>query len=69
MRENIKDLLRDVNSKIEKTYECEWDIIRDMFAESIKRKGLSQEEVNEMSERMLKGVREENKVRYGIVNR
>lgn len=54
MRENIKDLLRDVNSKIEESDECEWDIIRDMFAEAIKRKGLSQEEVKEMSERMLK---------------
>ncbi|MDR3594247.1 hypothetical protein [Clostridium sp.] len=66
MRENIKNLLRDVNSKIEETDNYEWDTVRDMFTEVIKRKGLSKEEVEEINERILKDVNNKKKVKYGV---
>lgn len=39
--------------------ECEWDIIRNIFQEAIKRQGLTKEQVHETSQRLLREVRAE----------
>ena len=39
--------------------ECEWDLIGNIFQKAIARKGLSKQEVNDISDRILDEVRRE----------
>ena len=54
---NREELLK--NQENAKSDECEWDVIRNIFQEAIKRKGLTKEQVHETSQRLLREVRSE----------
>lgn len=62
MDKNINEVLKYIDLKVSETDECDWDIVRNICEEAIKRKGLTKEQVSEMNNRILKEVREEMRI-------
>lgn len=50
----IQDYMYDVKEHNE---ECEWELISGIFSNKIKRKGLTEEQVNSLTKKILKEVR------------
>lgn len=50
----IQDYMYDVKEHNE---ECEWELISAIFSNKIKRKGLTEEQVNSLTKKILKEVR------------
>lgn len=67
MDKKAYELLREINLYSDSISDQE-EIIN-IFANETRKNRLSQEEVKEMSERMLKEVREEKKIRYEVVEK
>lgn len=67
MDKKVYELLREINLYSDSISDQE-EIIN-IFANETRKNRLSQEEVKEMSERMLKEVREEKKIRYEVVEK
>lgn len=53
---SMENVLR-IDSYTKEIEECEWDSITNIFQSAIERKGLSKEEVNHISDRIIKEVR------------
>jgi len=59
MDKNVYELLKDIDSQIEKSEVNEWEVVANIFADAIKRKGLSKKQVHEINKRILKEVRKD----------
>lgn len=55
MNKKVYELLEEIKSHSEKI--SDWEQMTNIFANAIKRKGLNNEEVEEISERILREVR------------
>ena len=62
MDKNVYELLKDIDSQIEKSEVNEWEVVANIFADAIKRKGLSKKQIHEINERILKEVRKDKKI-------
>jgi hypothetical protein len=65
MDKNVYELLKDIDSHSNKI--SDWEEIINIFANAIKRKGLSKEQVHEINTKILKEVRKDKK-KYKIVD-
>lgn len=55
-----KEALEDVEPFIDINDNCEWDIIQDICKKAITRKNVTENQIREASERLLKEIRSEN---------
>jgi hypothetical protein len=62
MDKNVYELLKDIDSQIEKNEVNEWEVVANIFADAIKRKGLSKKQVHEINKRILKEVRKDKRI-------
>ncbi|AGX43547.1 hypothetical protein [Clostridium saccharobutylicum] len=59
------ELLRDIDLQIEQNKVNEWNIVKNIFTNAIKKKGLSVDQVNEINKKILKEIEKGNNIDKG----
>lgn len=59
------ELLKDIDLQIEQNKVNEWDVVRNIFTNAIKKKGLSVGQVNEINKKILKEIEKDNNIHKG----